>query len=40
MALTPTQVAALTQDIIWLEEEEHMGRKVLVPHLYLASATQ
>ena len=35
-----TQVAALTQDIIWLEEEEHMGRKVLVPHLYLASATQ
>ena len=40
VALTPTQVAALTQDIIWLEEEEHMGRKVLVPHLYLASATQ
>ena len=40
VALTPDQVAALTQDIIWLVEEEHMGEKVLVPHLYLASATQ
>lgn len=40
VALTPAQVAALTRDIIWLEEEEHMGRKVLVPRLYLASATQ
>ncbi|UZE18829.1 hypothetical protein LOY70_04330 [Pseudomonas sp. B21-054] len=36
--LTASQVAALTHDIVWLEEHEVMGEKVLVPVLYLAHA--
>lgn len=40
VALSADQAAALTRDIVWLVEEEHMGEKVLVPHVYLASATQ
>ncbi|WP_296246870.1 filamentous hemagglutinin N-terminal domain-containing protein [Pseudomonas sp. UBA4194] len=36
--LTPAQVAALTHDIVWLEEYEVNGEKVLVPVLYLAHA--
>ncbi|WP_232820745.1 DUF637 domain-containing protein [Thalassobius sp. I31.1] len=39
VALTPEQIAALTQDIIWLEEVEIDGQMVLVPHVYLASAS-
>src|SRR5690606_17259429 len=32
------QVAALTHDIVWMEEREIAGEKVLVPVLYLAQA--
>lgn len=38
ISLTAAQVAALTHDIVWLEEHEVMGEKVLVPVLYLAQA--
>lgn len=38
IALTAEQVAALTHDIVWLEEHEVMGEPVLVPVLYLAQA--
>lgn len=31
---------ALTHDIVWLEEHEVMGEKVLVPVLYLLSYTR
>ncbi|WP_422396267.1 hemagglutinin repeat-containing protein [Pseudomonas trivialis] len=40
VSLTGEQVAALTHDIVWLEEHEVNGEKVLVPVLYLASADQ
>ncbi|SDT36291.1 filamentous hemagglutinin [Pseudomonas asplenii] len=39
VTLTSQQVAALTHDIVWLEEHEVNGEKVLVPVLYLAQAT-
>lgn len=39
IALTPDQIAALTSDIIWVEEAVVNGQTVLVPRLYLASAT-
>ena len=38
LALTPAQIAALSEDIIWLEEAVVNGERVLVPRLYLASA--
>ena len=38
VTLTAQQVAALTHDIVWLEEHEVLGEKVLVPVLYLAQA--
>ncbi|MBB4864037.1 filamentous hemagglutinin [Pseudomonas nitritireducens] len=38
VALTAEQVAALTHDIVWLEEAEVNGEKVLVPVVYLAQA--
>ncbi|MGR6654934.1 two-partner secretion domain-containing protein [Pseudomonas mosselii] len=38
VSLTAAQVAALTHDIVWLEEHQVMGEKVLVPVLYLANA--
>jgi len=38
VSLTAEQVAALTHDIVWMEEREVMGEKVLVPMLYLAQA--
>ncbi|MBK3759222.1 DUF637 domain-containing protein [Stutzerimonas frequens] len=38
ISLTSEQVAALTHDIVWMEEHEVMGEKVLVPVLYLAQA--
>ena len=38
VTLSAAQVAALTHDIVWLEEHEVMGEKVLVPVLYLAQA--
>lgn len=39
VALTPAQIAALTEDMIWLEEAVVNGQTVLVPRLYLASAS-
>ncbi|MEJ2030021.1 MAG: hemagglutinin repeat-containing protein, partial [Maritimibacter sp.] len=39
IALSPDQIALLTDDIIWPEEHLINGVKVLVPHVYLASAT-
>ncbi|PQP06661.1 hemagglutinin [Pseudomonas frederiksbergensis] len=38
VTLTSQQVAALTHDIVWLEEHVVNGEKVLVPVLYLAQA--
>ncbi|WP_256657133.1 MULTISPECIES: hemagglutinin repeat-containing protein [unclassified Pseudomonas] len=38
VSLTSQQVAALTHDIVWLEQHEVNGEKVLVPVLYLAQA--
>ncbi|WP_257154482.1 hemagglutinin repeat-containing protein [Pseudomonas sp. ICMP 8385] len=38
VTLTSQQVAALTHDIVWLEQHEVNGEKVLVPVLYLAQA--
>ncbi|MGF0237455.1 DUF637 domain-containing protein [Gordonia sp. IEGM753] len=38
VTLTSQQVAALTHDIVWLEEQQVNGEKVLVPVLYLAQA--
>jgi len=38
VSLTAEQIAALTHDIVWMEEHEVMGEKVLVPVLYLAQA--
>jgi filamentous hemagglutinin len=38
ISLTAAQVAALTHDIVWMEEVVVNGEKVLVPVLYLAQA--
>ena len=38
IALTAEQVAALTHDIVWMQEQVVNGQKVLVPVLYLAQA--
>ncbi len=38
IALSAEQVAALTHDIVWMQEQEVQGQKVLVPVLYLAQA--
>jgi len=38
VSLTGQQVAALTHDIVWLEEQVVNGEKVLVPVVYLAQA--
>ncbi|GLX13122.1 hypothetical protein Pstr01_13610 [Pseudomonas straminea] len=37
--LTAEQAANLTQDIVWMEETEVQGQKVLVPRVYLAAST-
>ncbi|MFA1287877.1 hemagglutinin repeat-containing protein [Xanthomonas axonopodis pv. nakataecorchori] len=37
VGLTAAQAAALTQDIVWMVEQEYQGQKVLVPVVYLAS---
>lgn len=39
VALTAEQVAALTHDIVWMQEQEVHGEKVLVPVLYFAQAS-
>ena len=38
ISLSAEQVAVLTHDIVWMEEREVMGEKVLTPVLYLAQA--
>ncbi|VVO01479.1 hypothetical protein PS706_02734 [Pseudomonas fluorescens] len=38
VSLTAEQVAALTHDIVWMEEAQVNGQKVLTPVLYLAQA--
>ncbi|MGY2168258.1 two-partner secretion domain-containing protein [Pseudomonas gingeri] len=38
VTLTPQQVAALTHDIVWMEDQVVNGKHVLVPVLYLAQA--
>nr|WP_288465898.1 DUF637 domain-containing protein [uncultured Pseudomonas sp.] len=38
VGLSAEQVAALTHDIVWMEEREVSGQKVLVPVVYLAQA--
>ncbi|MFI8384436.1 DUF637 domain-containing protein [Pseudomonas sp. NPDC079086] len=38
IALSSEQVAALTHDIVWMQEQVVNGQKVLVPVLYLAQA--
>ena len=38
ISLTAEQVAALTHDIVWMEEAQVNGQKVLTPVLYLAQA--
>ncbi|MBB4729705.1 filamentous hemagglutinin [Xanthomonas arboricola] len=37
VGLTAAQAAALTQDIVWMVEQNYQGQKVLVPVVYLAS---
>ncbi|MEE9453304.1 MAG: filamentous hemagglutinin N-terminal domain-containing protein, partial [Paracoccaceae bacterium] len=37
VALTPTQISALTTDIIWMEEVVINGQRVLAPRVYLAN---
>ena len=39
VALSPSQIATLSGDIIWLERHTVGGQEVLVPRLYLASST-
>lgn len=38
--LTPGQIAGLKQDIVWMEEVEVAGQKVLAPRVYLAQSTR
>ncbi|GHC31957.1 hemagglutinin [Kushneria pakistanensis] len=40
VALTPSQTAALTHDIVWMEEQEVDGESVLAPVLYLAQVDE
>ncbi|WP_207263251.1 hemagglutinin repeat-containing protein [Desulfovibrio sp. Huiquan2017] len=40
VALTADQLAGLTEDIVWYETREFMGKEALVPVVYLSSATQ
>jgi filamentous hemagglutinin len=37
VTLSASQIAALSRDIVWMEEQEVAGQQVLVPVLYLAS---
>jgi filamentous hemagglutinin len=39
IALTPDQVASLTQDMVWLVSEQVNGESVLVPVVYLSQKT-
>nr|WP_321255397.1 filamentous hemagglutinin N-terminal domain-containing protein [uncultured Pseudodesulfovibrio sp.] len=40
VALSAEQLAGLTEDIVWYETREVMGKKVLVPVVYLGSVSQ
>ncbi|WFF41183.1 filamentous hemagglutinin N-terminal domain-containing protein [Salinicola endophyticus] len=40
VALTPSQTAALTHDIVWMEPQQVAGETVLAPVLYLAKVTE
>ncbi|WP_431023858.1 DUF637 domain-containing protein [Halomonas sp. H5] len=40
VGLTPAQTAALTHDIVWLEEQQVDGETVLAPVLYLAQVDE
>ena len=40
VSLSAAQIDALTSDIVWYVEEQYQGRTVLVPKVYLASATR
>jgi|GEM_PF-1893344 len=39
VSLSTEQIAALTKDIVWMEEREVDGQKVLVPVVYIANVT-
>jgi filamentous hemagglutinin len=39
VALSPSQIEALTQDIVWLEKQIVEGQEVLVPRLYVAKTS-
>ncbi len=39
VALTPSQIASLTRDIVWMEKQMVQGQEVLVPRVYLAAST-
>jgi filamentous hemagglutinin family protein len=39
-ALTPTQIANLQEDIVWMEEVEVGGQKVLAPRVYLSQSSR
>jgi filamentous hemagglutinin len=39
VALTPSQIAALTKNIVWMEKQVVNGQEVLVPRLYLSATT-
>jgi filamentous hemagglutinin len=39
VSLTPSQRAALTKDIVWMEKQVVDGQEVLVPRLYLSAST-
>lgn len=39
VSLTPSQRAALTKDIVWMEKQTVNGQEVLVPRVYLSNST-
>ncbi|MDZ7925840.1 MAG: filamentous hemagglutinin N-terminal domain-containing protein [Agrobacterium sp.] len=39
ISLTPSQIGALTTDIVWLEKQTVNGQEVLVPRVYLSNST-
>jgi len=39
VALSPSQIASLTRDIVWLEKQIVQGQEVLLPRVYLSTMT-
>lgn len=39
VSLTPSQIGALTKDIVWLEKQTVNGQELLVPRVYLSNST-